>query len=439
MSLGSTLSRAAVSAALVVCTALPGGAQTATISGPLPGGGAYTLSPDPAQPAAAVALWYRAPSSGFGEPARPGLARLAATTVAGSVPVTGTALGTLIARYGGRLSVAAYPDSVAVTALVPPDHALDAVRAMTADYFAPVVTAAGLELAQRDVVEDVVFRSFEPQEAVEDALGASLFATGPLHDGTFGTPQGLREMTLDDVRSYAERAFRPANATLVLAGNVDATVLGAVATRDGAAPGAEAPVVQTPLSQPATLRRDGNAEGVGLAWAGPPIADEAAATALDFIADAWFAPHRGLAVKALGSGGPDVTGKFVTYHDPGLFLVTLSGNGAQAGRAAIVRTLAAAARPLDAKTFEALRAAFIYDVLDAAVTPADVTDSEGWYAVEGDPSYAPLASANRTRYLALARALTPESVARVAARYLSAAPGVVVLGKAVPAGPKGAT
>ena len=433
MTPSGVLSRAAVSAALVVFTALPGGAQVAVSTGTLPGGGTYTVLPDPAQPAAAVALWYRAPSSGFGDTPAPGLSRLAATTVAGSVPVTGTALGTLIARYGGRLSVSAFPDSVSITALVPPAHAADAVRAMTADYFAPVVTAAGLGVAQRDVVEEVLFRSYDPQEALEDALGAALFATGPLHDGTLGTPQGLREMTLDQVRSYAERAFRPANATLVLAGNVDARALAGVASRDGAPAGSEPPAPQTALPQPATLRRDANAAGVGLAWVGPPISDEAAATALDFVADAWFAPRRGLAIKAMGAGGPDVTGKFVTYHDPGVFLVTLSGDGVDEGRAKLARVLADAAKPLDVKTFESLRAQFIYDVLGAAVTPGDVTDSEGWYAVEGDPAYAPLALANRARYLQLARALTPDAVARVVARYLGSTPGVVTLGKSAPA------
>ncbi|MDQ2992039.1 MAG: hypothetical protein M3R30_04370, partial [Candidatus Eremiobacteraeota bacterium] len=59
--------RAAVSAALLVCL----GAAAPT--GTLPSGVVYELRPDPAQSAAAVALWYRAPAGGFDNPPGPGL------------------------------------------------------------------------------------------------------------------------------------------------------------------------------------------------------------------------------------------------------------------------------------------------------------------------------------------------------------------------------
>src|SRR5581483_5046678 len=46
-------------------------------TGTLAGGVAYEVRADPAQPGAAVALWYRAPSSGFGAAPVPALSRLA--------------------------------------------------------------------------------------------------------------------------------------------------------------------------------------------------------------------------------------------------------------------------------------------------------------------------------------------------------------------------
>jgi predicted Zn-dependent peptidase len=397
-------------------------------TGTLPGGVAYQLRPDRAQSAAAIALWYRAPAGGFDATPTPGLSRLAAATVAASTPITGTPLSALVDRFGGRLVVEAYPDSVAITALVPPDRVAATLRAMTGDYFAPVVTATGLQAGLVDTAENALLRSVNT-DAIEDALGAALFAGGPLHDGTIGTREGLAQAKLERVRAFAERAFRPTNAILILTGNVDASALANVANRAGPA-GDTAPelgAVQSPRPAPTARRLDANIAGTGLAWIGPPIADEAAATTMDFVADALFAPRTGAVAKALGSRKVTVTGKFVTYRDPGVFLVTISGDDAVAAQPIVERTIADAAKPLAPAAFAAARAAFVYRLLDDMDTPSAVADTYGWYAVEGDPAYAPAEGGAQGRYFRLVAALTPAGVARTAAKYLGPAPAVVTL------------
>ncbi|HZO92966.1 MAG TPA: insulinase family protein [Candidatus Baltobacteraceae bacterium] len=432
--------RAAVSAAFVIFAGPAGAAgqpgSPLPPTGTLAGGVAYEVRADPAQPGAAVALWYRAPSSGFGAAPVPALSRLAAATVAASTPITGTPLSALVARYGGRLSVEAYPDSVAITAVVPPDRVADTVRAMTADYFAPVVTDAGLRLARSDVTEAAELQSLEPEDAIEDALGAALFASGPSHDGTIGSPETLRTVDAGAVRAFAERAFRPSNAIVVLTGDVDASALSAVAARAGApaAGAAAAPepaAAQTRRDGAEPLRRTGEVRGIGLGWAGPPIVDETDATAMDFLADALFAPRTGLVPKALGDRKATVTGRFVTFRDPGLFLVTLTGPDAEAARPIVERTVAAAARPMSGAAFAAAHAAYVYRLLGAMETPGDVASVYGWYTVEGDAPYAPAERGGR--YSRLAAGLTPQSVARAAARYLGPSPAVVVIAPAAPA------
>jgi zinc protease len=433
--------RAAVSAALLVCGVASGAVaqDAAPLTGTLPGGVAYEVRPDRAQSGAAVALWYRAPAGGFDAPAVPGLSRLAAATVSASAPISGTPLAQLVERFGGRLGVSAYPDSVAITALVPPDRVAQTVRAMTSDFFAPVVTAPGFAVAQRDAAENALLRSVEP-DAIEDALGAVLFASGPFHDGTIPTAKSA-DLTVDRVRAFAERAFRPANAILILVGNVDPAVLGSVAARSGdtspATPepaAAPAPAPRTAATEP--LRRTGLISGTGLGWLGPPIADERAATAMDFLADALFAPKTGAVAKALGSRKATVTGKFVTYHDPGVFLVTITGDDAAAARPIVEQALAAAATPMSAAVFEAARAGFVYRLLAAMDTPSEVADTYGWYAVEGAAAYAPAEGGLKGRYFSLAAALTPASVAQAAARYLGVTPAVVTFTKRAPAPPK---
>ncbi|MBV8748217.1 MAG: insulinase family protein [Candidatus Eremiobacteraeota bacterium] len=439
MSAFRTSLRAAVSAALLVsgttASALAQSAPTTTPSGDgrLPSGVVYEVRPDPAQSAAAVALWYRAPAGGFDGTAVPGFSRLAAATVAASTPITGTPLGQLVDRFGGRLTVVAYPDSLAITALVPPDRVAQTVRAMTADYFAPVVSAQGLQVAQRDSGDDLLYRSVGP-EAIEDALGAALFTAGPLHDGTIGSSESLAGARVDRIRAFAERAFRPSNAVLILTGNVDPAVLSDVASRVGPAPdpSPEPATTQTARAPAGPLHREGNIAGTGLGWIGPPIADEASATALDFVADALFTPKTGTVAKALGNRKATVTGKFVTYHDPGVFLVTITGDDAEAALPIVERAITDATKPMAPDAFDAARAAFVYRLLGDMATPAELADTYGWYTIEGDAAYAPSEGGTQGRYFGLTAKLTPASVAQVAAKYLGTAPAIVTLTKAAP-------
>ena len=424
-------------AATVVAALLfsPGAALAADPppNGVLPGGVTYVVRADPQQTAAGIALWFRAPAAGFDATPTPGIARLAATTVAASTPITGTPLGRLVDRSGGRIAVAAYPDSVAVTIMVAPDRAAAVVKAMTADYFAPVTDATGLEAAQREVGDELAYRSYVPSDAIENALGPALFAAGPMHDDLLAQPRAIGAIGLDRVRRFAERAFRPANAVLVLTGNVSPALLSGVAGRDGAPGAPEAPPSPAPRSTAGgPIAATGNATGIGLGWAGPPITNEAAATALDFLADALFAPKTGLAQRAVAGRKAVVTGRFVTYRNPGVFLVTISGDDAAAVQPAVQAAVAAAAVPADPKAFAAARSGFIYRLLSEMQTPAEIADTYGWYYVEGAPQYAPAEGGVRGRYFGLAAALTPGAVAAAARTYLAVPPAVVTLATPAP-------
>ena len=85
---------------------------------------------------AAIALWFRAPSAGFESVPAPGLGRLAAGAVAASQPVTGTR--SRLHERSADGSRHRYPQSVAVSTLVPADQAQATMRAITRSFFAPV-------------------------------------------------------------------------------------------------------------------------------------------------------------------------------------------------------------------------------------------------------------------------------------------------------------
>jgi predicted Zn-dependent peptidase len=424
--IGAVVRAALLGAALVLSSAGAGSDAGAPLTGTLAGGGTYLIRPAGGPAVAAVALWYRAPAGGFETDAVPGLGRLAANAVAASKPVTGTALSQFVRQIGGRLSVTAYPESIAVSLLVPADRAADAVRAMTRSYFAPVLSDAGLALARQNVLEDGVIRGFDNNATITDALYASLFASGPAKIPPYGSSAAFATVTLDTVRSYAERAFRPANAKLIVTGSVDASVLSnALPGRDGAAAGAETAAPEALADPAGPVAAPGPEPGFGRAWAGPPISDEREATAFDFIADYLFYPDTGSVQKAVRNSGSSLVGTFVTYHDPGVFLLTSAGGDQAAVHAAVDAALDAIRRPLDAAAFATARRQFLYHILSDAETPSALADTYGWYAVEGNPSYAPGEGGATGRYLSAAAALTPEFVAATAAKYLDR-PGAAI-------------
>lgn len=423
--------KAALAAAFTFSVLVPATAAAPPVpvnltSGVLAGGGQYVLSRTDIAPVAAIALWYRAPASGFDGPAVPGLGRLAAATVAGSAPITGTPLGRYVSDLGGRIAISSYPDSVAISALVPAENAASVVHAMTVSFFAPVVTADGLKLAQHDVGEEAFFRQFNSEQTIDDALTGALFSDGPAHFPSLGPSADVSKITLDQVKAYAERAFRPSNAVLVVTGDVDATVVsGAVPGRANAAPQAEPPAPVHLVAAPQPIQTSGAEPGQGLGWAGPSISDEREATALDFVSDYLFRPDTGMVQKALAPTKASVSGKFVTYHDPGVLLVTISGGDVAAARKLVDDGLTAVRKPLDKATFAAARDAFLYHMLADIQTPGGMADTLGWYTVEGNQQYAPGAGGVTGRYFAVADSLTPAFVAATVNKYL-AKPGATV-------------
>ncbi len=404
------------------------------LSGALPQGGHYVLTAPSSMPLTALELWYRVPSIGYGPAIHPSLGRLAAQSAAASSAAQGLSLGEYVASIGGTLSIDVFPDSVAITALVPSPEADATLRLLTGSYFSPHITDAGLHRAKLDMTTEAMYERFDPSVALRNALFAGLFVAGPEHYATLDA-HDVAALDLPTVQAFAERAFRPQHASLVVTGATAPSLLTAImpsatitnttfSEQDELAalqstPGSVSTPRFVPFSQP----------GGGLAWLGPDIDDELSATAMDFIADYLFHPIDGKVTRQLATALPDVTlnGQFITLQKPGIFLVGVSGPGSGAALHQIRQQIQALTKPLPPDVFLQARRAFSYHIQSELQTPTGLAASFGWYATEGSPGYAPGAQGADSQYDHDIAALSARKVAEVAQTFLQSSPLWVTL------------
>ncbi|MBV8116790.1 MAG: insulinase family protein [Candidatus Eremiobacteraeota bacterium] len=411
--------RAVLAAAMLACTsslfAVPCGATEAMQQkGVLPRGGSYVLDPNPTLGAAAIALWFRAPGAGY-DNATPGIARLAATAAAVAPLASGKSLAELVRTFGGELNINVYPDIVGIGVVVPSAAARRAVAAMTAAYFAPAIDAASVKTAQRDAAVLAVQQRYSVDLTLHDLLFKQMFSSGPAHYSPLpDSVAQIARIAPDSVATFAKRAFRSGNGVLTLAGNVDASSISAVT--DGSGNGMDAPYDSMLSGVMGTTTAAGSVQGVGLAWVGPPISDEKAATALDFIADYLFRDETGVVTRALGARDAYVVGQFITLHDPGIMLVTIGGSEGKNAKQQVLDQLGKMTSPMDRQTFAAALEAFLYHIASDTQTPQEQADNLGWYAVEGSEGYAPGDAGGE--YERNARTLDPQYVSDIVRKYL---------------------
>ncbi|HEY5425616.1 MAG TPA: insulinase family protein [Candidatus Tumulicola sp.] len=418
MKLGATIAAAMLLCASPVLTLPCNATESTQQQGALPRGGSYVLDPDPTVGAAAIALWFRVPGAGYDD-GSPGISRLAATAAAIAPLAGGKSLVGLVRGVGGALNINVYPDIVGVGAIVPSSAARRVVAAMTAAYFAPSIDEAAIKAARSDAAILAVGQRYSVELTLHDLLFKEMFAKGPAHYPPLpDSVAAIARIAPSDVGAFAKKAFRSGNAILTLAGNVDASAIAAVTDGSGEA-AMDPPYDSTPSGSPAETTATGAVAGVGLAWAGPPISDEKAATALDFVADYLFRDDTGIVTQALDAGKGDayVAGQFITLHDPGVMLVTIDAPDVKSVKAQVLDRVAKMATPMDARTFAAAREAFLYHIASDTETPQEQADNLGWYSVEGAAAYAPGNAGGQ--YARAARELDPQYVSDVVRRYLT--------------------
>ena len=390
-----------------------------------------------ASPTAAIEIWMKCPSSGYGAP-RPGLARLTALAVV-EEKAGAPSLREMARKDGAQIAISVYHESTEIALLAPAYLSPALLDALTSRALHPHLDQAAFEAARQRLAAQQVASMDMPDQLLRDSLFAQLFASGPLHDSSYGDPKTLTGLTLDDISSFAARAYVPAQEIIVTVGDVDASDVG---KRIAAVAPAAGPLQTMPESSiaaygdtPVSLTRESiKAGGVAIGWVGPPIADERAATAMDFLSDYLAHPSEGVVSKVVlgADASTNFSGQFVTLRNPGVFYVTASGEKLDPTlTSALIRDTVrnALRQQLPKEEFERARAAFITHLLRDMQTSQGLADNYGWYFAQGALPYSPSATDASLSgdYFAQVASLSPDYVYAIARRYLQVKPAVIIL------------
>src|SRR5437867_2052157 len=192
----------------------------------LPNGLTVILHEDHSVPIATVNMWYHV-GSARERPGRTGFAHLFEHLMfMGSGHVKPGEFDEWLERAGGDNNGSTENDRTNYYINVP-SNSLELALFLESDRMGYLLDTMSPQVvdAQRDVVKNERRQSIEnrPYGVADEVLGAMLFPEGhPYHWPVIGYMQDLTAASYDDVVQFFKRYYTPANASLVVAGDIDA-------------------------------------------------------------------------------------------------------------------------------------------------------------------------------------------------------------------------
>jgi zinc protease len=261
----------------------------------LPNGLDVLVHEDRGLPIVSVNLWYHVGSKNE-QPGRTGFAHLFEHLMFEGSAHHDRGYFAPLQQVGGSLNGSTNADRTNYWEVVP-TNALDLALWMESDrmgYLLPALTPAKFQ-NQRDVVLNERRQNYEnrPYGLANMAIVAELFPPNhPYHWVTIGSAEDLQAASLEEVRAFFQTYYRPRNASLALAGDIDPRAALALAEDyfGDIEPGDPPPAVEAPRleprREPARLLLEDRVElpRLYLAWHSPALFADDDAT-LDLTAE----------------------------------------------------------------------------------------------------------------------------------------------------------
>ncbi len=182
------------------------------------------VQPDPRWPLVASMMCYDA-GSRHDPPSRPGLAHVCEhLAFYGPLRSSGHSYPAAIERVGGSAQAITLPDRLCFASAFPSAALGDVLRVEAERMATPFDTQddEAVEIQRRILLDELRRRAASRPLAVAiEELHRMLFpSTHPYHRPPAGDADGIRAVTVDDVRAFSESRISPEHAVLVLVGDV---------------------------------------------------------------------------------------------------------------------------------------------------------------------------------------------------------------------------
>ena len=340
-----------------------------------------------------------------------------------------------VAALGGQENAFTSRDYTGYYQQIPADK-LEAVMRLESDRFAHNQWPDEEFRKELEVVKEErrMRTDDQPRALLMEQLHAAVFTASPYHRPVVGWMSDLDALTPDDARQFYRRWYVPANAAIVVAGDVDVQRVRALAEKYYGAIPARAVPARKPRTEPAqpglrriTVKAPAEQAYVALAFRAPSLQRLDALTATDqdalalVVLSAVLSGYDGARLeRALGQGEgrvADTSGSSADVLGRGPSLFYLSGVPAQgktaqqvedALRAQVARVASEGVSPAE---LERVKTQWIASTVYQRDSLSSQAGELGSNWVQG----LPLDAEERT--LALLRSVTPEQVQSVAQRY----------------------
>jgi len=257
-----------------------------------------------AAPLVSVWTWYRV-GSRHEQPGASGLSHLLEhLTFAGTEGIPKEAFTATVDKRGGRWNGYTWLDQTAYYETAARDALPDLLELEAQRMTKALLSAADFESERSAVMAELAASETNPTEVLHREVVAAAFKAHPYHWPTLGWSSDLAGITREEVVAHYQQRYHPANATLVVVGDLDrVAVAKLVQEKFGALERRPLPPVRNATEPPqqgerrVSISRPGSTRLLQVSWRAPAFGDPDFAAYL--VADAVLAGAKGTNLWAM--------------------------------------------------------------------------------------------------------------------------------------------
>lgn len=123
--------------------------------------------------------------------------------------------------YGGDINGSTYRDYTEFMVNLPGVYADKGVDYLMDAFLNAALIPAEVEKERKVVLDEVSLDDANPERKITDVFQSNMYSVSPYRMPVAGSPETVSHISLDDIKNWKKKYYVPANATLVIIGDID--------------------------------------------------------------------------------------------------------------------------------------------------------------------------------------------------------------------------